>query len=457
MSPKLLPRYRLLNVFFIATVISIFGMILSNILTIGSDYWSSGNIGDGYLQIASMIFSGEGFRFEPGGSLVMHRPPLYSYLIAPLTSFPIAIQRYAIPSLNAIFAGTSTTLIYYLTVNIFNCQRSAVAAIVIFLINPWLHRLITTPHTAMLQSMIFLAIATTLFTLVINQRVKSPLSPKKFFLLTILYGVLGGTLGLTHGAGFAVFSISWLGLMAIILKSNENNKFSRIASVLLAGAIGGAIISTWSIRNANNFSITFPVTTGAPLNYFVGNVYWDTGGHNFDPEKSLKDNALFIGGVKLSEKDVIQYWGVIDPNHELTLQNSFKEHILKYPGSVIKKVVLTSLDIFIPATHWFYCSYYNNVSCANEGISGTVHRFGISIYMGSILVLAFVSIKRHKAKRGPIFLLLFLAVLHILPYLPLGQWAPHGIYALSSLTLLIVIASGALFNRKDKADRYRLN
>ena len=454
MNPKLLPRYRLLSIFFISTMISIFGIILSNNLAVGNDYWSSGNIGDGYLQIASMIFRGEGFRFEPGGPLVMHRPPLYPYLIAPLTSYPVAIQRYAVPSLNAIFAGTSTTLIYYLSVNIFNCQRSAIAAVVMFLINPWLHRLIIIPHTAMLQAMIFLAIATTLYALVINGRVKSPLSRKRFFLLTILYGALGGALGLTHGAGFAVFGISWLGLMTIILKSSGSNKLSRIISVLLAAAFASAIISTWSIRNANNFPITFPITTGAPLNYFVGNVYWDIGGHNFDPEKSLKDNALFIGGVNLSEKDVIQYWGVMDPHHELTLQNSFKEHVLEHPGSVIKKTVLTSLDIFIPATHWFYCSYYNNASCANEGISGTVHRFGISIYMGSILVLAFVSIKRHKAKRGPIFLLLFLAVLHILPYLPFGQWAPHGIYALSSLTLLIVIASGALFNRTDKADRY---
>jgi len=454
MNPKLLPRYRLLNIFFISTLISILGIIFSNFLVIGSDYWSSGNIGDGYLQIASMIFRGEGFRFEPNGPLVMHRPPLYPYLIAPLTSFSVAIQKFAIPSLNAIFAGVSATLIYYLTVNIFSCQRSAVAAVVMFLISPWLHRLITTPHTAMLQSMIFLAIATTLYTLIIKGRVKNRLSPKRFFLLTIWYGLLGGALGLTHGAGFAVFGITWLGLMTIILKSNGSNKFSRISSVILAAAIAIAIISTWSIRNANNFPITFPITTGAPLNYFVGNVYWDLGGHNLDSEKSLKDNALFIGGVNLPEKDVIQYWGVIDPNHELTLQNSFKEHILEHPGSVIKKAFLTSLDIFIPATHWFYCSYYNNANCANEGISGAVHRFGISLYMGSILVLTFISIKLNNTKRGPIFLLLFLAVLHILPYLPLGQWAPHGIYALSSLTLLIVIASGGLFNQTDKADHY---
>ena len=45
---------------------------------------------DGYVEIATMLVQGEGFRFEPGGPPVMHRPPLYPVLLMPFVGLPAA-------------------------------------------------------------------------------------------------------------------------------------------------------------------------------------------------------------------------------------------------------------------------------------------------------------------------------------------------------------------------------
>ena len=399
---------------------------------------------DGYLELATMLASGEGFRFEPGGDPVMHRPPLYPILLIPATFLPVGWQEMAVISLNSVLAGISCMMLMLLSIRLFGSHRVGYTAVALYLVSPWLYRLVSLPHTALLQSTLYLASAVLLLSMVFGDRHGQPLKSARFRRAALAYGAVGGLLTLTHGVGFLVFGVTWFALTVYVtLIAPRSARSGRASAMLASVCLAGVIAAPWVIRNAMVLPVTVPVTTGASFNYFMGNVYWNLGGHDNDLERSLQDNALRAGGVDKSASDAMRFWGVMDPNDESALATSMREHMLANPMTVLEKSLWSLADNFVPLTHLVYCQFREAASCAGSNVVSRLHQFGLSLYYLALIALATVAVVRGR-QRGPALVMFALGGLHIGPYLPLGQWAPHGIYGLSAVLLLIVFSAASL-------------
>lgn len=422
----------------------ILGTVAPALLGVATDF--AGLRHDGYLQLANMLAQGEGFRFEAGGPPVMHRPPLYPALLIPLTYLPIAAQKMLVIALNSVLAGISCTFLYKLSLRLYAKPTVGWVAIGLYLVSPWLWRLITLPHTALLQSTLYLAVVYCMVIMVFGRGKHRVLSQQAFQRHAIGFGALSGLLSLTHGIGFLIFAACAFALLltALLPHPDELRKGKRALSILLASLLGSAFIAPWTLRNINTFPITIPVTTGASFNYFMGNLYWGLGDHEVDKSKSHQDNALIAGGVDVPAHEAMQYWGVMNPEHEQMLSENMKAHALENPGIVIHKSVLALAENFFPAVHQLICHQRQMVSCERETWYTSAHRYGISIYYGFIIFFALISVLKRRTT-GAIALFLFaLGGLHIGPFLPLGQWAPHGIYALSAILLIMTLAADGI-------------
>ena len=437
----------------------IIGSVVPAFLGVATDF--AGPQHDGYLQIANMLAQGQGFRFEPNGQPVMHRPPLYPILLIPITYLPVENQKMLVIAINSLLAGVSATLLYKLAIRIYNKAAIGWLAIALYLISPWIWRLITLPHTALLQSTLYLAAVYCVVIMVFGPgpdkfaqpylmaetRPRSkPFTRSSFRWYAVFFGFSSGLLSLTHGVGFLIFAACILALIIIALWPHPNNltTSTRVSSIILSAVLGAALIAPWTLRNLNTFPITVPVTTGASFNYFMGNLYWGLGDHEVNEDISPRDNALIAGGVNMPAAEAMQYWGVMDPLQEKTLSENMKAHALANPDVVLQKSLLSLAENFFPAVHQMVCHQREMVSCEKETWYTSAHRFGLSVYYGFIIFFALVSVIKGRTP-GRIALFLFaLGGLHIGPFLPLGQWAPHGIYALSAIMLIIVLAADGL-------------
>lgn len=419
-------------------------LYLIPVLFLGVTIEFTGPRHDGYVELATMLVSGEGFRFEPGGPPVMHRPPLYPILLMPTALLPTEWQAVSVIGLNSVLAGLTACMLLLLAVRLFNSERVGYVAILLYLLSPWLYRLVSLPHTALLQSTLYLMSSLLVLSMIFGNQREAPLSPKRFRRVSLMFGILGGLLTLTHGVGFLVFGVTWIGLVTyLLLVTPRGRKRGRASGLVIALAAAVLVASPWVIRNAVVLPITVPITTGASFNYFMGNVYWNIGGFESDLDKSTRQNALLAGGIDESVDSVVQFWGVLDPQYEKTLADNMKAHMLAHPGDVLRKSAWSLAENFLPLTHLVYCQTHQGVSCLQHNLTSFLHRAGLSVYYLALILLALVAVVRGR-QRWPAMVMFGLGALHIGPYLPLGQWAPHGIYGLSAVLLIIVFSAASL-------------
>ena len=442
-------RLNAFSIFCLSTVLAasiglLFGALIPLMFGVATDF--GGPKHDGYIELARMLVAGEGFRFESGGPLVMHRPPVYPVLMMPITLLPGEWQNVAAILLNGVFAGVCGMFIYSLTQRLYTDQRAALLACGLFLLNPWLYRLMTLPHPALLHAALFLALAWCALQLLAPEPHFDNARHRRHLALGL--GGIGGTMALTHGSGIAVF-VAITGCLGLTLLWRHRAAAGAHGfwHVVAAGVLGVAIVAPWSARNASNFPMFFPVTTGASFNYFMGNIYWGLGSHNVQPELTAADNALQAGGIEGGTRDNdMRYWGVMNPQHEQTLMANMGQHARANPADVLVKSVLATFDMFLPVTHMGLCAWRSNPSCEAESMYVKAHRVGLSVYMGSLLLLAYMGFRRLRGNHVLAWGMLVMGALHFLPYAPLGQWAPHGIYALNTMSLLVAFSgAGVLY------------
>ncbi|MEM6987203.1 MAG: hypothetical protein AAF499_11760 [Pseudomonadota bacterium] len=419
-------------------------MYLIPILFFGVNIEFTGARHDGYVELASMLVAGEGFRFEPGGPPVMHRPPLYPILLIPSALLSSVWREVYVIALNSVLAGATAMMLMLLALRLFDSRKVGYAAVCLYLISPWLYRLVSLPHTALLQSTLYLASSLMVLSMVFGNRHGAPLSARRFRRVSIMFGVFGGLLTLTHGVGFLVFGATLIALAVFVVLVRLGGAIKpRLVSLCLSLLVAACIAAPWVIRNAMVLPITVPVTTGASFNYFMGNVYWNIGGYELDYTKSLRENALLAGGVDEPAKSAMQFWGVMDPANEKLLADNMKAHMLTHPADVLKKSLLSLGENFFPITHWAYCRSHTGLSCQQHSLISSAHRVGLSVYYFVLISLALAAVVRGR-QRWPAMVMFALGGLHIGPYLPLGQWAPHGIYGLSAVLLVMVFAAATL-------------
>jgi len=68
---------------------------------------------DGYIELAQNLVAGNGYVFEPGGSKVFHRPPLYPVMLIPGVLLPQSFWKTYVALLNSGLVGIASAVVLW--------------------------------------------------------------------------------------------------------------------------------------------------------------------------------------------------------------------------------------------------------------------------------------------------------------------------------------------------------
>ena len=400
---------------------------------------------DGYYAISRALASGHGFQFHAEGEPVMHRAPLYPFLLAPFQTLPDSAVRVAILGLHSALVAVAAVMIWAISRSIFQSRAVGLLAIALVLINPWLYRLVVAVHPALLSLALYLVFAWCVLQLLLREKVQT--NPTEFKRIALMLGLSGGLLSLAHGSGIATFALLGAAVWAVVAMRvyRRQEKLKQLASLTLGLLLGVTLIVPWTLRNLSVTGLATPVTTGASFNYFMGNVYWGVGGHVYDHAQIPVDNALIAAGAGSLRAADLAHWGLMDPTTEAEIASRAKLHALDNPLTVLQKSALSLADMVFPVTHLLWCQTRPDAPCGNHSAKASAIRSAQTLYSVTLLVLLVFGMRQRPRERKASYLLVAVSLVHFAPFLPLGQWAPHGIYSLNALVLLSVGAgAGAL-------------
>ncbi|MEM9604846.1 MAG: hypothetical protein AAGA11_18420 [Pseudomonadota bacterium] len=399
---------------------------------------------DGYLELGRNILAGNGFRFSPDGPPAFHRPPLFPTLIAPLTVFGETGQKVGIALVNSLFVAIACYYVHRTALLLFSHHTVANAAIVLLLLNPWLHRLISSPLSAVMQMALFTAVCFYMLRLIVHVDTIRMYSWRQTFWSGLRLSPLFVAFCYAHGTSFYICMVF---LTLTVVASAAMRMWRVCGAAVLVGILTATVLSPWALRNEAILDRLEPVTSGAGYTYFLSNQYWGVFDWSSGIDTDYNRAALRAGGVTEDPDKVMQYWGVIDPEADATLRQSMLDHIKTNPLELVQKAVLSFADILFPVTHVVWCK--------SVGASGycpttldeyqTASRVARTLYMLAIVGMAIASVwcGMRQALWAPAAACA-LALFHTVPYWPIATYAHHGIYSLGSLPLLNVLAAATL-------------
>ncbi|MCH7624152.1 MAG: glycosyltransferase family 39 protein, partial [Nitrospinae bacterium] len=335
-------------VFCISTVIL---YIIGPFFNLAGDF--CGQDHDGYIELARNLVHGEGYVFEPGGAPSIHRPPAFPFFLIPAAVLPDFLQQLGVIILNSAFLGGSAFLLYKFAIQFFNFQL-ALISVVVLVLNPWLLWLIKNPTVPIFQMFIttaFIALILHLFFRPEELKKKSSLGSG------VALGLVGGILALTHGVMLPiVFTVFVFFFIAGWFKKKRAwLKMTSMALVVLL-----LVVAPWTFRNWLVTDRFIPVTGNVGIAYFLGNAHWELG----EPDPTLdlpkdesalfhkKTRALLFAGIDRPYTEVLQFFGMRDPDLDAEVTQKAIHHVLENPGWFVKKIFLNGLEFYFPV---FYC------------------------------------------------------------------------------------------------------
>ncbi|MGB0866905.1 MAG: hypothetical protein ACPGSC_10370, partial [Granulosicoccaceae bacterium] len=118
-----------------------------------------GGIGhDGYLELATSLYQGTGYRFSADGQAVFHRPPLYPVLLMPFMGLPQEGIKFSVVLLNSLFLLTACIYTRRICKLLFPQPAVGTIAVALLLCNPWVYRLVSSPLSAIMQMALYAAL-----------------------------------------------------------------------------------------------------------------------------------------------------------------------------------------------------------------------------------------------------------------------------------------------------------
>jgi len=437
--------------FFLAFCISVIILYI-----IGPFFNLAGNFGgqghDGYIELARNLVHGEGYVFEPGGAPSIHRPPAFPFFLIPVAVLPESLQQLGVIILNAAFLSGSAFLLYKFAIKYFN-PRLALISVGVLVLNPWVLWSLKNPNTPIFQMFIVTA-----FGALILHHFFPPeeLKKKSIFGSGVALGLVGAILALTHGAmlptvitvfGFC-FIVGW------VKKQGAWMKMTSLALVVLLLAV-----APWTYRNWLVTGRFVPVAGNTGLAYYLGNAHWELG----EPDPTLdlpkddsvlfheKTRVLLFMGIDRPQHEILQFFGIRDPDLDAQLTQKAIHHALENPDLLIKKIFLNGLEFYFPV---FYClappdphpmskhSLVTRISedCRKDIILESAYFLFLWILAGIGTANAFI--KRHKTTHcvilmGIIFLIAF-------PYFPFVSYIGHSLYTFSTLPFLAILSTSGI-------------
>lgn len=419
---------------------------------IGPFFNLAGNFGgqghDGYIELARNLVHGEGYVFEPGGPPSIHRPPAFPFFLIPAAILPDSLQQLGVIILNSAFLGGCASLLYKLTNQYFN-PRLASIAVVVLVLNPWALWMVKNPTVAIFQMFIvtaFIALIAHLFSR----------TEESFLGSGVALGLVGAILALTHGVMLPmVFTVFVLFFIAGWIKKQKAwLKVTSLALVVLFLVVG-----PWTYRNWQVTDRFMPVAGNVGIAYFLGNAHWELG----EPDPTLdlpkneavlfheKTRVLLFAGIDQPPSEILQFFGMRDPDLDAQLTQKAIRHVLQNPSLFVKKIFLNGLEFYFPLFHCLAPPDPKPMS--KHSLRTRVFKdcrkdtFLESFYFLLLWVFAAIGtvntfIKNNKTTHfivllGIIFLIAF-------PYFPFVTYIGHSYYTFSTLPFLSILSTSGI-------------
>jgi 4-amino-4-deoxy-L-arabinose transferase-like glycosyltransferase len=228
----------------------------------GIDFNLGGPAQDGYLELSRNIAAGNGYVFDAGGPAVLHRPPLYPYVLAGL----VAISGSALPVVvivfQALLAG-GLAAIAYANARVWFDARTGLVAAAFVAACPWLQYNVKNTAAGILVAFLYALF----FTLVLRWARRPVQAPRAELLAGVGLGALGAALLLSHGVmQLAVPGLLAMGAIHAWLRRSPRHVLAF--AVALGVAVAGVV--PWTIRNYAVSGHFIPVASNNGVAYFLG-------------------------------------------------------------------------------------------------------------------------------------------------------------------------------------------
>jgi len=391
---------------------------------------------DGYIQLAENLGQGNGYVFEEAGPSVFHRPPLYPFLLVPITFLPDFLQRPALILMQSVMVGCIGGLIFQIAKRLFNLSIAGVA-VVIFLLNPWVYWNAKNPMTVIPQGLLYtlLAVLAGSELLAILGRYSAPAGKMKLWSKRLAMGIVAAALALTHGAMLAVnIVLLFMLLIAGIVRRN----YQATKTSIIAGVIMVTLIAPWTYRNWVMFHRFIPIAGGSGLAYFNGNVHWE--GITQEPQRNGEgyiNASLRVAGIEGTEATHTHWKGLKDIELEDRVNEKMMEDLRTHPGAFMKKILLNAVEYYFPMFTYPYLAvkYFKAENLA------------ITIFHSILWGLALMGIWRGRKEEmlwPPTGLVFIAIVVYAIWFFPFAIFIGHSLYTFGTIPFLSILAARGL-------------
>jgi 4-amino-4-deoxy-L-arabinose transferase-like glycosyltransferase len=395
---------------------------------------------DGYIEIARNLGQGNGYVFEESGPAVFHRPPLYPFLLVPITFLPDYLERPALIFIQSVMVGCIGALIFQMAKSLFGLSTAKIS-VIIFLLNPWVYWNAKNPMTVIVQGLLYTLFAVLLgrrFLAMRNGGIASAFKGESWS-GRLATGAAAGALALTHGAMLAACLVSFL---VLFITAVVRRNYQAIKTVFVTVVIMAALIAPWTYRNWLRFGRFIPVVTGSSLAYFNGNAHWR--GITEEPQhqgEGYIDASLRLAGIEGTEQTHTHWKGFKDIETSDKADQRMVEDLRSNPGVFIKKVVLNAVEYYFPMLAHRY------LAVKGSGVRYYVQKTAITIFNSVLWILALIGVLRDR-REGTLWLakglLLIAILLYSVWFLPFATFIGHSLYTFGTIPFLSILAARGL-------------
>ncbi len=406
---------------------------------------------DGYIEIASALVRGHGFVFEPGGAPVLHRPPLYPLLLAPLTLLPAPAVRPALVVWQSAMLGGIAALVFWIARRSFG-PRVASFSVLLLWTDPFLFWVVKNPMSVVLQGLLSTALVAGVTSLARNAAPAPESAGRRPRWREGLWiGGIAGGLALTHGAMLTSALVLLAASLVIAIRCADRALLACLGAAALAGV---AVLAPWTLRNWIAFDRLVPVAGNAGYAYFLGNAYWDRDDPCAGGTTDIKAAALRLAGVDRTVEEVDHFYGIRDADLDADLNRRMVRDVLGAPLLFARKVALNAAELYLPLTRVLYMS---SVPAADKArcpyprgemlILGAMSLYHLGLW---VLALApFAAARYDPGERRARALLLLCVASLVLPYLPFLPFRQLGQYVFHTIPVLAILAASAWVPRSE--------
>jgi hypothetical protein len=338
---------------------------------------------DFYYLIGENLAQGNGFVNEPGGYIVLHRAPLYPYLLASLYRFLGETNLLSIFFIQAAFDAGTGLLICFLGARICGNRIGLMAAILYALYPLSAYYTLRLATESMYTFVLLSSVASLVYAVSSENR-------RVFFFAGIIVGITA--LVRPSAVGLAPF-------LVVLLLIYEFRRLRYIAFKLIYFVLGFIIILTpWVVRNYSLTGHVIPCTTGSGIALWTGtNVRFD--GRDANEMSDPEEIEAWITEVNMLDFQVEDCYNgrcfILSYEQDQAFKRAAIKQIKTYPVSQIillgKKFVRLWFSIF---------------SSSNKHAQPIVY-----LCQGSLLLFALYGAIRAK-KSVPATFILFAVVLY---------------------------------------------